>query len=229
MYELLLKDFGLCRNVLKGGVFALLVPYIAVIVYRLNAYGLTAEQEIEFYSMGLLKASQNVVWLSMFTIAFLGGFIVAGERRDGSAEFLAFLPPSRSSILLSKAIVCFAWMIVVATVYFSVTDLIVPWISNGDHMYSPTGREIWYVVALMFAVFGTSWLFSTLLDSAEMAVLVGLVIPYPAVITLSVLFQVVLGWEVKGAEINHYTWLCLIFGAATFVGGCWHYTSRIEP
>ena len=82
---------------------------------------------------------------------------------------------------------------------------------------------------MMFSVFGTSWLFSTLLDSAEMAVLVGLVIPYPAVITLSVLFQVVLGWEVKGAEMNHYTWLCLIFGAATFVGGCWHYTSRIEP
>jgi len=72
-----------------------------------------------------------------------------------------------------------------------------------------------------------------MLDSAEMAVLVGLVIPYPGVITLSVLFQVlfhvVLGWEVKGAEMNHYTWLCLIFGAATFVGGCWQYTSRIEP
>jgi len=190
----------------------------AIIVYRLNVYGLTTDEEIEFFSMGLLGASQTGVWLSMFTIAFLGGSIFAGERRDGSAEFLAFLPPSKSSIVLSKAIVCFAWMIVVAIVYFSVTDLIVPWISNGDHMYSPTGREIWYVVV-----------FSTLLDSPVMAVLAGLVTPYSLATALYVL-QLRLGWEInEDLATTVYTWLYLIFGAATFVGGWWHYTSRIEP
>ena len=206
MHELLRKDFGLCRHVLMGGVIALLAPYIAIIVYRLNVSGLTPDEEIEFFSMGLLGASQTGVWLSMLTIAFLGGSIFAGERRDGSAEFLAFLPPSKSSIVLSKAIVCFAWMIVVAIVYFSVTDLIVPWISNGDHMYSPTGREIWYVVALIFAVFGTSWLFSTLLDSPVMAVLAGLVTPFSLATALYVL-QLRLGWEInEDLATTVYTW-----------------------
>ena len=96
-------------------------------------------------------------------------------------------------------------------------------------MYSPTGREIWYVVALIFAVFGTSWLFSTLLDSPVMAVLAGLVTPFSLATALYVL-QLRLGWEInEDLATTVYTWLYLIFGAATFVGGWWHYTSRIEP
>ena len=108
MIELLKKDFGLCRHVLLGGVIALLVPYLAVIVYTVGTGGtaaLSASESIEYVSLSLLGASQTSLWLATFSIAFLGGFIIAGERRDRSAEFLAFLPPRKPAILLSKAIV----------------------------------------------------------------------------------------------------------------------------
>ncbi len=229
MIELLKKDFGLCRHVLMGGVIALLVPYLAVIVYAACTSGLSDSESIEFLSLSLLGASQTSVWLSVFSIAFLAGFVIAGERRDRSAEFLAFLPPGRSAILFSKAIVCVVWAAVVAISYFLVADLIVPWISDDKYMYESTGREIFLACSVLFSVFGTSWLASTMLTSPVLAVLVGLVAPY-GVTMIVFLFQLKFGWELNGEmETSVYAVVLLAVGAVTFVGGWCYYCKRIEP
>ena len=229
MRELLKKDFGLCRHVLMGGMIALIVPYLAVIVYMACTSGLSDSESIEFLSLSLLSASNTSVWLSTFSIAFLGGFIIAGERRDRSAEFLAFLPPKRSAILLSKAIVCLAWVIVVAIAYFLVTDLIVPWISDGEHVYEASARMIFLACSVVAAVFGTSWLASTMLTSPVLAVLTGLVAPYGVVMIVYVL-QFQFGWELADdLAITVSGTVLFAVGAVSFLGGWWYFCKRIEP
>ena len=230
MLELIKKDFGLCRHVLIGGVIALIVPYLTVIIYTACTSGLSDSESIEFLSLSLLGASSTSLWLSTFSIAFLGGFVIAGERRDRSAEFLAFLPPKRSAILLSKAIVCAVWVIVVAIAYFLVTDLIVPWISNGEHAYEATARNVFLACSIVFSVFGTSWLASTMLTSPVLAVLAGLVAPYGIAMIVYVM-QLQLGWEFADdrAMTLYYAIVLFAVGALTFIGGWWYFCKRIEP
>ena len=178
MIELFKKDVGLCQNVLIGGAMALLIPYVKLIIQTYSAGGLTSGESMELLSLGLMNASVPSFILALMSIAFLAGFIIAGERRDRSAEFLAYLPPKRSTILASKAILCFLWIAIVAIVYFLVTEVIVPWISSGEVAIQDGGREqLLFAAGYTASIFGVSWLCSSFLESPVIAVIAGFVSP----------------------------------------------------
>ena len=185
---------------------------------------------MELLSLGLMGASEKSFILALMSIAFLAGFIIAGERRDRSAEFLAYLPPKRSTILASKAILCFLWIAFVAIVYILVTEVIVPWISSGEVSIQDGGREQFLIdAAYTTSIFGVSWLCSSFLESPVIAVIAGLVSPM-LIWTLVYTLQLRMGWELDDDTLtNCLAGMFFILGLASFVGGCFHFIFRVEP
>ena len=230
MIDLFKKDVGLCQNVLIGGVMALLIPYVKLIIQTYSAGGLTSGESMELLSLGLMNASVPSFILALMSIAFLAGFIIAGERRDRSAEFLAYLPPKRSTILASKAILCFLWIAIVAIVYFLVTEVIVPWISSGEVAIQDGGREDLLLAAGYTAsIFGVSWLCSSFFESPVIAVIAGFVSPM-LIWTLVYTLQLRMGWELDDDTlVNCLAGMFFILGLSSFVGGCAHFLLRVEP
>lgn len=229
MLELIRKDVGLCRNVLLGGLIALLAPYAWVLSEILdntfNTPGWTYEEAIELFCLRAIWASLLSVYFSIVHIAFLAGFIVAGERRDRSAEFLAFLPPAKWMVISSKAIVCLGWAALVAILYFLFTELIVPWVSDGEYSYRQSGGMSLAVPAYALTVFGGAWLLSCCIESPIFSIIAGLLAPFLIVSTLYLV-----GRWIGSVDIGLSTnWVFTIIGFASFFGGVWHFTSRVEP
>ena len=112
--------------------------------------------------------------LSLITFAMLGGNAIAGERADRSAEFLAYLPVSRWSILVGKSLIALApaagiWMVNLALL-FLVTPRIAEGVSAADLAQRPEVRELLAVfAATSVLLLGSGWFWSAILDSHGLA------------------------------------------------------------
>jgi len=229
MYELIRKDVGLCRNVFFGCLIALFAPYVATVSNTLGMQGLTREETIEHFGLGLLWAAVLSIYFSILAIGFLAGFIIAGERRDRSAEFLAFLPPTKWMVISSKAIVCFGWIAIVAIVYLLFTELIVPWISDGENVYRQSQGNWLLLSAAGLCVFGVAWLFSCCIESPVFSVLAGLIAPFVIFIAITVVDTYWPGLEMFEGIFGWFLIVILVIGVTSFIGGVWHFISRVEP
>ncbi|MDA1233128.1 MAG: hypothetical protein O2856_20380, partial [Planctomycetota bacterium] len=97
------KDVRVNRLPLFVGVILLIAPYfLAVGAFAFNP---PAGSAVPTAMWGGLFAIGSIYSLafSQLTIAILAGNIIAVERVDRSAEFLGYLPPSGTQILLSKS------------------------------------------------------------------------------------------------------------------------------
>lgn len=167
--------------------------------------------------------------LSVFTLAMLGGNAIAAERADRSADFLAYLPVSRWSVIVSKSLIAFAAVAAIWGVNVVILFIVAP---RFEYSYDP-GEEMIAGVRMMFAVcvavsilvFGSGWFWSSVLTSHGLATGMSFVV-------LAAVIGVLLAVEfVCSLERFLETWfvsVCVVMGIVGYVAGCAYYLYRLE-
>jgi ABC-type transport system involved in multi-copper enzyme maturation permease subunit len=225
---LLWKDYRLNRGVLLLGVALLLGPYVAACAAALYGRWPSWPAAAD-WSVRLLDASFFRLALSQLTLAVLAGNSIASERADRSAEFLAYLPPSRRQILASKFLLALLPTGVVWVVNTSIPELVVPMLGTptGSSREPLASRGMLAAGSVM--VFGAGWLGSATLNSPANATLFGIAV---ALVGGPLLVQATWALFASGARealqscglVVGFTVgsLCFLFGSAS-------YLRRVEP
>lgn len=161
---------------------------------------------------------------AQLSLAILAGNLIAVERANRSAEFLAYLPVSRATMLQSKAILFAATAVVLLLIPLAVAGLAVGFAglpSSGAYR-----RDMLFVLvsisAAGFCASGIGWLGSCTLQSNAAAILFALLGPWlldQMIITAS-------RGTTRGAILLAAN---LSVGLAGFLFGTRHYLYRVEP
>ena len=231
MKALLWKDYRTNQPLLVIGVVLLLTPYAVLIGWIWYSVGLTAATPTQ-WAESLLMAAQASLACSQLTLLLLAGTIIAGERRDRSAEFLAYLPPSRPAILTSKALLSAATVAVIWGLTLAIVGLVGPAL-DAEAVSGTHRTALLEFLAIMatsgVALFGTAWLGSSMLESPTYSTAIGLL----AVMLLPFLLnacRMVSGWPDNSASFVHALRLLYVgCGIAGFLVGWTYYVRRVEP
>lgn len=230
MKVLLWKDYRLNRMLLVFGVVVLLGPFLAGVVN--NLYGGwrigRADWSVSFW----IAMSLCSIGLSMFTIVMLGANAIAAERADRSAEFLAYLPPSRRAHITSKAFIVLSALLVIWLVNLAAIYVVGPLVEGTPladvrQSHENLAEAIPILAATSVILLGVSWLFSSLLPSHSLATGLGIASPIAVGFCLGTVEQFYypydfdIGWWYKA--------ICFTLGSVGFVGGIVHYLRRVEP
>jgi ABC-type transport system involved in multi-copper enzyme maturation permease subunit len=228
MTALLWKDYRLNRGVLLLGIALLLGPYAAV--FPLALYGhWPSLPPVGEWSALLLAASFFSLGLSQLTLALLGGNSIAAERADRSAEFLAYLPPSRLQILASKLLLALLAAGAIWAVNLSVTELLVPALGEAlDSSWDKVAPRSMLTAGTVL-VFGASWLGSAVLNSPASATSLGIAV---AAVGGPLLAQAACALFASGAR-EAFTSCGMIVGLTVgslcFLSGSASFLRRVEP
>ena len=226
MRALLWKDYRVNRGVLVMGVALLLGPYVAVAAGTAYEYWPVVPPAAQCAAL-LVVASVFSLGLSQLTLVTLAGNAIAAERADRSAEFLAYLPPSRLRILASKALLALLAAAVIWAVNLIVADIVAPAVGTprGNLVDGLADRSILAASSVM--LFGAAWLGSAFLTSPAIATSLGLgatlAVPFLVAATFALL-----GWPRE--DLQHwYELTCLVLGGLCFACGSAYYLRRVEP
>jgi len=230
MKALLWKDYRINRQVLIVGFCLLVAPYLAAVSWIWYDRGLTGAGAHHWAAV-LAFAAQASVICSQMTLVLLAGYVIAGERRDRSAEFLAYLPPSRSAVLTSKALLSAAVALVVWGVYLLFAEVVVPALSGeaaaGQSASFSQTRPM--LLAVGVTLFGMAWLGSSMLESPTYSAAIGVVAVMLVPIALS-LCHTLTGQPAHGDDFMDWLrGLYFALGAGGFVAGWMYYIRRVEP
>ena len=227
MTALLWKDYRLSRGVLLLGAALFVGPYAQGCLAALHAHWPGLPPAGDWPAL-LLTASSVSLAMSPLTLLILAANSIACERADRSAEFLAYLPPSRLEILVSKALLVLLAATLVWAVNLLVANALVPALgpvpaNTVAHLAS------WDLLAASAVMaFGAGWLGSALCDSPALATClgIGLSLAVPPMIKL----VEVLPWSADD-NVRHWAFFTglLTLGVAFFVSGSVHYLRRVEP
>jgi hypothetical protein len=228
MTALLWKDYRLNRGVLRLGIALLLGPYAAVCSIALYGHW-PSWPPAGAWSALLLAASFFSLALSQLTLALLAGNLIAAERADRSAEFLASLPPSRTQILASKLLLALLAAGAAWAFNLSINELVVrtlgapldnPWDSLASRSMLMAGTVM---------VFGASWLGSAVLNSPASSSLLGIAV---ALVGGPMLVQAACTLFTSGereALPSCSIGVGLIVGSLCFLCGSVFFLRRVEP
>ncbi len=230
MKSLLWKDYRNNRLLLIFGFAVCVGPWIIAIVRYIQ---LSMKGEDVWWGADPWVSTFSVsVGLSLITIAMLGGNAIAAERADRSAEFLAYLPVSRKSILLSKALIAVPtalviWMVNLVLLFW-VTPCIAEGVSAADMVRRPEVREMLGVLAATsILLLGSGWFWSAVLNSHGLAT--GMSFFVLAVVVLGIT-GIEYGLGVEGFFTNKtITIVSLVVGIGGYMAGCGYYLRRLEP
>jgi ABC-type transport system involved in multi-copper enzyme maturation permease subunit len=230
MRALLWKDYRLNRGIVLMGVTLLLAPYATVAAVELHAHWPSLPSRAD-WSGQLLSGSLISLILSQLTLVTLAGNAIAAERLDRSAEFLAYLPPSRRRILSSKLYLAILVTAVIWGVNVAIAEVVAPRQSHAP-AESPFNLMPWSMLAAATVMlFGAAWLGSAVLTSPAIATSLGIgaTVAVPLLpLTTATLF----GWPtLRGSDdIQHWSTIaCLVFGIGSFLCGTALYLRRVEP
>ena len=218
---LLWKDYRINRLVLIVGAVLWLGPYGVSVVYYDPAAAPTP------WALLLSIATYASLVLTLLTAALLGGSIVATERMDRSAEFLAYLPPSRRTVVLAKALFAVSPLLLIWTVDLFLLHLA----TRSDAL--PAKEYASGLSALAGAtvvVFGVSWLAASVSDSPAIAAGAGLGAALLLFLALACAINAHNHHAADDGDVldirTWYTALGLILGALSFAGGVVHCVRR---
>jgi ABC-type transport system involved in multi-copper enzyme maturation permease subunit len=228
MTALLWKDYRLNRGVFLLGVALLLGPYAAVFADALHGHWPSWPSAGEWSAL-LLTAGFISLCLSQLTLVMVAGNSIASERADRSAEFLAYLPPSRLRILASKLLLALLATGVIWAVNLSVAELAVPMLgAPQDNSWDQLASRP-MLAASTVMVFGAGWLGSAVFNSPAAATSFGIAVPLVAgpllVQAASALFTSGAPDDLKSVAII----VCLTLGSLSFVVGSAYFLRRVEP
>lgn len=227
MHWLLWREYRLNRLILGVAAFLLIVPY-AVVAMTVSFVELNVPNHVSPWAPILGGAATYSVVLNQLTFALLGGNAFAGERRDGSAEFLAYLPVSRARRIASKLLLT---LITAAAIWGLNALIVAPLIPYLDHRMTEQGLITCLFVAVTgVTFFCVSWLVSSFQSSATFAVAAGLVAPCLLLATLQFIAWL-LAWEPldQRAVAAVYFIGCGLMALVSFPVGTWYFLRRIEP
>ena len=226
---LLWKDLRVNRLPLLIGAVLLVVPYIIVSVAVVNMPLWEEATRASSWAVLLATGCHFSVMCSQASLAMLSGHVIAAERGDRSAEFIAYLPPTRVQILLSKALVIGGALFVVWGM-----NLSLHWISDllaGDlnastltsHMASLS-----QLAAIGILAVGAGWCASSMLESSGPAVSFALVAPIVLFGFLQ-LTRYLGNWPDELSFSDVYFAGCWPVGIGLFIVGIAYYVQRVEP
>jgi ABC-type transport system involved in multi-copper enzyme maturation permease subunit len=170
----------------------------------------------------------------MLTLTLLGGHAIAGERVDRSVEFLAYLPVSRWSNMISKLVWPAVMPLLVigvnaTVVYLTVSNTAVP----DQRLDSTELLEIVEPIAVVWALgFSVAWLASSVLRSPTFAVACGLMSPIVVGYVLYKFLWTFFVSSLRSDDVSFnvtFVWVGLTVASICFVAGCFHYLLRVEP
>jgi ABC-type transport system involved in multi-copper enzyme maturation permease subunit len=224
MKMLLWKDLRLNWIVILCGITMMTLPYQVLLLGHL----------FPKYFAGL---PYEGAWpisgvLFIFAMAILAGNIIACERPDRSAEFLAYQGASRKMVIASKLIICVAVFVSIGIIHFGLSFLLPPPQQLVD-------KETWnyqfidYLIGLNF--FACCWLMSSMLSGPGFAIVIGSALSF----TTFFLFWLVLflpqyyfNWlkGPTGAYVFDSLWISFIIAAAliSLVAGTWYFIKSKE-
>jgi ABC-type transport system involved in multi-copper enzyme maturation permease subunit len=226
MKALLWKDYRLSRPILMLGIVLFLAPYLTVAGTALYTYGLSLPP-VKVWPEALLPASLVSLGLSLVTLVTLAGSSIATERADRSAEFLAYLPPARITILASKLVVVLAPVLFVWAVNVPFARGMVPASGPAPGGVGDVRGAIASISCAAVMLLGAALLGSAVLDSAAIATSLGVGGTIAVIFVLNTL-RVLRDWTpAQTAYRSNATFLVL--GGACFIAACAHYLRRVEP
>jgi ABC-type transport system involved in multi-copper enzyme maturation permease subunit len=226
MRTLLRKDVRLSRLPLIVSVALLFVPYFAVaaMLYQVYAPDLPSRGTIADY-----VASAAVFGL-MFSAAgagLLAGNIVACERADGSAVFLACQPVSHLQVIVSKLGVVAAGIGLMWLVHTSALFGIAPLLATDARPFMKIDAPVGFAAAVTVVTTGVSWFASILTRSPSLAISAGLGAAFlvPWFVYLVGLWIDVAPDDLTAAR----TFTQWAVGSCGLLGGTYIYVKRVEP
>lgn len=230
MKALLWKDYRINRTVLIAAFVLLIAPLAAVVAvngYSNARYATTLWP----WPTALQAAATLSMALSMITAALLGGSAFASERADRSAEFLAYLPPTRAQILTSKATLILSSLIVIWTLNLILIYAVAPHTGVIHPELAETLRDarerlLYPLLATTACMFGVAWFGSAILSSQGIAA--GLSFGAPPLL-VGILQAIAFITEAPDLTAAWLPTTFLLVGVAGFVGGTIVYLRRIEP
>jgi ABC-type transport system involved in multi-copper enzyme maturation permease subunit len=224
--SLIWKDLRLNRMILVMGATLFLAPFVIVAAAAWKEYwpGLPP---VARWPYGLLPATLVSLGLSLLTLVTLAGNSIACERADRSAEFLAYLPPSRAAILASKVLVV---LLPIAAVWAA--DLLLAWLMTPASGPASGGvgsvREtVLSLAPAAVMLFGAAMLGSAVLDSPAIATSLGIGATMAVIFALAMIGSMS-GWAESELKRNAAI-VFLSLGGMCFVVGCICYLRRVGP
>jgi ABC-type transport system involved in multi-copper enzyme maturation permease subunit len=207
---LIWKDMRLNRTalILCGVLFALaLLVWFGVGIYLQH----TVAGE---HSFGLF-VEMSLMLVGGFTFlatALVGANVAAGEYPDRSADFLAYLPPSRKLVLLSKVIAGLASSLVLAAIGLAAITIL----GKGD-----IAQNTMLVLSAYWLIFAASWSVGAVSRSGPIGMCVGMSFP--------VALAIAIGNMVEDKPLRLFSLAAAIIGAILFVAATVILLRRREP
>jgi ABC-type transport system involved in multi-copper enzyme maturation permease subunit len=220
---LIYKDLLANRLPLLLAACLLVASYVAAAIIYSQDGALAVQSGARRVGSVLMAGSLVSHGLAQLSLAVLAGNLIAAERVNRSAEFLAYLPPSRGMVLSAKAIVLAGAALVL---------LFIPLVVGGlaafitETISADSFRRIAILVASISALglcaSGVGWLASCCLDSNALAILFALGSPWILTVVVS---------SASGGKPSQAILLAayVSVGLAGFLFGTRHFLNRVEP
>jgi ABC-type Na+ efflux pump permease subunit len=230
MKSLLWKDYRINRLLLIFGFVVCVGPWVITIArhMQLNIRG----EGVWWGPEPWVSTSSISLVLSLFTLAMLGGNAIAAERADRSAEFLAYMPVSRWTILAGKSLIALTpavaiWMVNLAFLFW-VAPRLAEGVSAAEMVRRPEVHEFFDVFGpVSVLLFGAGWFWSAVLHSHGLAT--GMSFFTLAVVVFGMI-GIEYGLDVEGFFTNEsVATVFLIVGIGGYIAGCAYYLRRLEP
>ena len=231
MKALLWKDFHVNRPILILGLSLLLAPYLLAVGWIWYDSGLLQTSGVAWAAVLTVSAQSSLI-ASQLTVLILGGNVIAAERRDRSAEFLCYLPPTRAAILTSKALLALLTMAAIWGLSLIMLEAVIPGLAGDgsrEQLHADFGTTLQFAAAVGLLLFGMSWFGSSMLESPTYSVAIGAFTAMGLPLGLN-LVRTATGWPAHGEQFENWALiLCVVFGLAGFAGGWAYYLRRVEP
>ncbi len=230
MRALLWKDYRVNRLVLLAGLVLLVAPPAAVAV--INGYGAMRYGEPVWPWMAALQVGAILsLVVSFITVAMLGGTAFACERADRSAEFLAYLPPTRGQIVASKMALAGGSVAAIWAVDLLLIYVVAPLCGEvhpqvAEELRDLRERLLPAVAGTSVCLFGAAWFGSSFLPSHGVAT--GLAFGAP-VLLFGVLQAIAFAFNANDLAESWFTAVGCATGVAGFAAGIGLYLRRVGP
>lgn len=207
---LLWKDYRLSRICILAGIIFINVPYL-------------------FYFFPHIEWNINVAWptsafISQLTMTLLAGNIIACERVDRSATFLAYQGASRNMVVASKLIICATAFVSICAIHFVLSF----WLKIDPHKLNDYRIIGILIAATGFCFFGCCWLLSALSSSSVVSIVFGLLPPMFIGFTLGMSCRY-FKWPHDNIELPFwYIAINFVTGLLSLVAGTWYFIRSKE-
>jgi ABC-type transport system involved in multi-copper enzyme maturation permease subunit len=231
MASLVWKEYRQNRAIVWMLLVALCLPY--ALVACAFVWDLFCRDQLEPGEYWIWHASFYSVALAQLAIAMIGGNLIAGERADRSADFVTYLPISKTRSLAAKLLLVIA---MVAAIWLP--NVPVHWhFLHGTHL--SLDIQAFELMQLLSGVainglllFCVAWLCSSMLESPAISVCIALITPIVLSGAISMMvrfgFDVPLHMHLAAVTFWYYA-IAIPLSVICFAIGTWVYMRRVEP